>query len=82
MRDGGQTAAPRADTAVIVMAYGSPERPEDIPAYYADVRGGRPVSPERVADLAERYRRIRSTRSRSGSAPRSRPSSACPSTSG
>jgi ferrochelatase len=58
MRDGGQTAAPRADTAVIVMAYGSPERPEDIPAYYADVRGGGPVSPERVADLAERYRRI------------------------
>ncbi len=54
MRD----AAPADATAVIAMAYGSPSRAEDIPAYYADVRGGRPVSPERVADLAERYRRI------------------------
>jgi len=53
-------ARPR-DTAVIVMAYGSPERPEDIPAYFADVRGGGPVPPERVADLAERYRRIGGT---------------------
>jgi len=51
----------RADTAVIVMAYGSPERPEDIPAYFADVRSGRPVPPERVADLVERYRRIGGT---------------------
>jgi ferrochelatase len=54
MRD----AAARASTAVIVMAYGSPERPEDIPAYFADIRGGRPVPPERVEELAERYRRI------------------------
>jgi ferrochelatase len=60
MRDGGP-ARPGGDTAVIVMAYGSPERPEDIPAYFADVRGGRPVSPERVAELAERYRRIGGT---------------------
>jgi ferrochelatase len=40
------------------MAYGSPSSPEDIPAYYADIRGGRPVSPESVAELTERYRRI------------------------
>jgi ferrochelatase len=51
--------APR--TAVIAMAYGSPERPEDIPAYFSDVRGGRPVPAERVAELAERYRRIGGT---------------------
>jgi ferrochelatase len=43
------------------MAYGSPSRPEDVPAYYADIRGGRPVSPEAVAELAERYRRIGGT---------------------
>jgi len=48
-------------TAVIAMAYGSPERPEDIPAYYADIRGGRPVSQERVDELVERYRRIGGT---------------------
>jgi ferrochelatase len=40
------------------MAYGSPDRLEDIPAYFADIRGGRPASPEAVAELAERYRRI------------------------
>jgi ferrochelatase len=40
------------------MAYGSPERAEDIPAYFSDIRGGRPVRPEAVAELTERYRRI------------------------
>jgi ferrochelatase len=45
-------------TAVVLMAYGSPERAEDIPAYFEDIRGGRPPSPEAVAELAERYRRI------------------------
>ena len=43
------------------MAYGSPSRVEDIPAYYADIRGGRPVSEEKVAELTERYRRIGSS---------------------
>jgi protoporphyrin/coproporphyrin ferrochelatase len=43
---------------VILMAYGSPEHPEDIPAYFADIRGGRPVRPEAVEELQERYRRI------------------------
>ena len=47
-----------ARTAVILMAYGSPEHPEDIPAYFEDIRGGRPVRPEAVAELTERYRRI------------------------
>jgi ferrochelatase len=37
------------------MAYGSPERLEDVPAYYADIRGGRPVRPELLADLVTRY---------------------------
>jgi ferrochelatase len=44
--------------AVVLMAYGSPDRIEDVPAYYADIRGGRPVSPERLADLTERYLRL------------------------
>jgi ferrochelatase len=43
------------------MAYGSPSCPEDIPAYFADIRGGRPVRPEAVAELEERYRRIGGT---------------------
>ncbi len=40
------------------MAYGSPERPEDVPAYFSDIRGGRPVRQEAVDELVERYRRI------------------------
>jgi protoporphyrin/coproporphyrin ferrochelatase len=47
-----------ARTAVVLMAYGSPERVEDVPAYLSDIRGGRPVRPEAAADLAARYRRI------------------------
>ncbi|MER3409261.1 MAG: ferrochelatase [Thermoleophilia bacterium] len=38
------------------MAYGSPDRLEDVPAYYADIRGGRPLRPQLVAELVERYR--------------------------
>ena len=44
--------------AVVLMAYGSPDRIEDVPAYYADIRGGRPIRPELLADLTERYRRL------------------------
>jgi ferrochelatase len=40
------------------MAYGSPDRLADVPAYYADIRGGRPVTPEQLDDLVLRYRRL------------------------
>ena len=45
-------------TAVVLMAYGSPDRIEDVPAYYADIRGGRPIRPELLEDLVARYRRL------------------------
>jgi protoporphyrin/coproporphyrin ferrochelatase len=44
--------------AVILMAYGSPTTADDVPAYLADIREGRPVSQEAIAELTERYRRI------------------------
>jgi ferrochelatase len=44
--------------AVILMAYGSPSTAADIPAYFADIREGRPVSQEAIDELTERYRRI------------------------
>jgi protoporphyrin/coproporphyrin ferrochelatase len=44
--------------AVILMAYGSPSSKEDVPAYLADIREGRPVSDEAIEELTERYRRI------------------------
>ena len=45
-------------TAVVLMAYGSPSGIEDIPAYLADIREGRPVSEAAVEELVGRYRRI------------------------
>ncbi len=56
-RNGANSKAP-VRTAVVLMAYGSPARLEDIPAYLQDIRGGRPVSPTLVAEVVERYRRI------------------------
>jgi ferrochelatase len=44
--------------AVVLMAYGSPDRIADVPAYYSDIRGGRPIEPEHLEDLVERYRRL------------------------
>jgi protoporphyrin/coproporphyrin ferrochelatase len=44
--------------AVILMAYGSPDRLADVPAYYADIRGGRPIRPEQLDDLVGRYRTL------------------------
>jgi protoporphyrin/coproporphyrin ferrochelatase len=46
------------NAAVILMAYGSPSRPDEIPAYLADIREGRPVSQAAIDELTERYRRI------------------------
>ena len=44
--------------AVILMAYGSPDRLDDVPAYYADIRGGRPIAAEHLEDLMARYRAL------------------------
>jgi ferrochelatase len=44
--------------AVVLMAYGSPDRLEDVPAYYADIRDGRPIAPALLADLVARYERL------------------------
>ena len=46
------------NAAVVLMAYGSPERLEDVPAYYRDIRGGRPIRAELLDDLVERYRSL------------------------
>ena len=45
-------------TAVLLMAYGSPNRLEDVEAYFTDIRGGRTPSREAVEELTERYRRV------------------------
>lgn len=43
---------------MVLMAYGSPERLEDVSAYYADIRGGRPIAPEQLENLVNRYRQL------------------------
>ena len=40
---------------VVVMAYGTPARPEDVEAYYTHIRRGNAPSPEQLADLQRRY---------------------------
>ena len=40
------------------MAYGTPRNLDEVEPYYRDIRGGQRPSPEAVADLTERYRRV------------------------
>lgn len=42
-------------TGVVLMAYGTPSRREDIEPYYTDIRRGRAPTAEQLADLARRY---------------------------
>lgn len=40
---------------VLLMAYGTPRHPDEVEAYYTDIRRGRPPTPEQLADLVRRY---------------------------
>jgi protoporphyrin/coproporphyrin ferrochelatase len=44
-----------APTGILLLAYGSPETPDDVEPYFRHIRGGRAPSPEAVADLRRRY---------------------------
>src|SRR5438876_3288808 len=52
------TSMPPRHTAVLLMAYGSPNRLEDVEAYFTDIRGGRTPSRDAVEELRSRYRRV------------------------
>lgn len=43
---------------VLLMAYGGPDRIEDIEPYLLDVRGGRPLQPPALAEIKRRYQLI------------------------
>jgi ferrochelatase len=47
-----------SDRAVLMLAYGSPDSLDDMEAYLSDIRGGRPMSPEFVAEFKGRYAQI------------------------
>lgn len=44
--------------AILLMAYGTPEREEEIAPYYTHIRHGRPPSAEAIENLAARYRAV------------------------
>src|SRR2546423_10676088 len=48
---------PASHTAILLLAYGSPNRLEDVEPYFTDIRGGRTPSQEAVEELRSRYRR-------------------------
>lgn len=45
-------------TAVLLMAYGTPNSLDEVEPYYTDIRGGRKPTPENLAELMSRYQRI------------------------
>lgn len=45
-------------TAVLLLAYGTPEYPDQVEAYYTHIRGGRAPSPDAVANLKSRYEAV------------------------
>ena len=47
-----------ARKGVLLMAYGTPGSLDEVEPYYRDIRGGQTPSPEAVADLTKRYRRV------------------------
>jgi ferrochelatase len=47
-----------ARTAVLLLAHGSPDCVEDVPAFLLNVTGGRPLPPEAVEEVKHRYAAI------------------------
>ncbi len=46
------------NTAVLLLAYGGPDKLEDVPAYLLDIRGGRETPQELVDEISHRYAAI------------------------
>jgi protoporphyrin/coproporphyrin ferrochelatase len=46
------------NTAVLLLAHGTPEAAEDVPEFMHNITGGRTVSPEVIAEVARRYASI------------------------
>ena len=47
--------AERAKTAVLLLAHGSPENPDQIPEFLSYVTGGRPMPPAVIEEIRHRY---------------------------
>ncbi len=44
--------------AILVMAYGGPNALDEIPGYLADIRSGRPTTPDVLEEITSNYRQI------------------------
>lgn len=44
-----------SDTAVLLLAHGSPENPDQVPEFLRYVTGGRPMPPQVVEEIRQRY---------------------------
>src|SRR5205823_3305551 len=49
---------PRSQVGVLLMSFGTAATPDDMPAYLASVRGGRPAPDELIAEFRRRFARV------------------------
>ena len=47
-----------AKSAVLLLAHGTPDKPEDIPAYLRNITGGRPLPDAVMEEIQHRYNLI------------------------
>jgi ferrochelatase len=52
------TSDASAPLGVLLMAYGTPNSLDEVEPYYTDVRGGRPPTPQLLAELRARYEMV------------------------
>jgi ferrochelatase len=50
--------APGNSTAILLLAHGSPDSPDEVPNFLLNVTGGRPLPPEVMAEVQRRYEAI------------------------
>jgi protoporphyrin/coproporphyrin ferrochelatase len=58
MLDSSRTPALRTPIGVLIMAYGGPNSLDELPGYLADIRSGRPTTPEVLAEITHNYSQI------------------------
>jgi ferrochelatase len=51
----GQSSERPAKTAVLLLAHGSPENPDQVPEFLSYVTGGRPLPPAAIEEIRHRY---------------------------
>jgi protoporphyrin/coproporphyrin ferrochelatase len=49
---------PKNATAILLLAHGSPDSPDDVPRFLRKVTGGRPLPPEVIQEVTRRYQAI------------------------